>query len=148
MNEKAILRLTQYSALKVAENFRLLEALYPGRIDLGIGRTPGSDALTAAALAYPGMVHDVRHFPQHIVDLLAHLSDTLKPTHPFAGVHPGPGTPVSVPEVWLLGSCVESAHLAAKLGLPFVMRISSAWGLRMAPPSSRATAGISDRRPI
>jgi luciferase family oxidoreductase group 1 len=111
--------LTHYSALKVAEHFRLLESLYPGRIDLGIGRAPGSDSLTAAALAYPGMVRDVRHFPQQVADVMAYLSDTLPPSHPFAGVHAGPGTPVGSPEVWLLGSRLESAHLAAKMGLPF-----------------------------
>jgi luciferase family oxidoreductase group 1 len=53
--------LTHYSALKVAENFRILQALYPGRIDLGIGRAPGSDSLTAAALAYPGTARDGCH---------------------------------------------------------------------------------------
>jgi luciferase family oxidoreductase group 1 len=111
--------LTHYSALKVAETFRVLQALYPGRIDLGIGRAPGSDSLTAAALAYPGMVRDVRHFPQQVTDVLAHLSDTLDRSHPFAGVHAGPGQPAGVPDVWLLGSYVESAHLAAKMGLPF-----------------------------
>jgi luciferase family oxidoreductase group 1 len=111
--------LTHYSALKVAENFRVLEALYPGRIDLGIGRAPGSDPLTAAALAYPGMVRDVRHFPQQVTDLLAYLRDSLDPSHPFASVHAGPGRPANVPEVWLLGSRIESAHLAAALGLPF-----------------------------
>jgi luciferase family oxidoreductase group 1 len=111
--------LTHYSALKVAENFRVLQALYPGRIDLGIGRAPGSDALTAAALAYPGMAHDVRHFPQQVVDVLAYLSDTLERSHPFSGVHAGPGQPAGTPDVWLLGSYVESAHMAAKMGLPF-----------------------------
>lgn len=111
--------LTHYSALKVAENFRLLQSLYPGRIDLGIGRAPGSDSLTAAALAYPGMVRDVRHFPQQVADVLAYLGDTLDRSHPFAGVHAGPGQPVGVPDIWLLGSRVESAHLAAKMGLPF-----------------------------
>src|SRR6266498_6037618 len=73
--------LTHYSPLKVAESFRVLEALYPGRIDLGIGRAPGSDPLTAAALAYPGMARDVRHFPQQVVDLLAYLSETLDRSH-------------------------------------------------------------------
>jgi luciferase family oxidoreductase group 1 len=111
--------LTHYSALKVAENFRLLQALYPGRIDVGIGRAPGSDSLTAAALAYPGMVRDVRHFPQQVADVLAYLNDTLDRSHPFSGVHAGPGEPVGTAEVWLLGSHVESAHLAAKMGLPF-----------------------------
>ena len=111
--------LTHYSALKVAENFRVLQALYPGRVDLGIGRAPGSDSLTAAALAYPGMLRDVRHFPQQVADVLGYLDDRLDPSHPFAGVHAGPGEPVGVPDVWLLGSRVESAHLAAKMGLPF-----------------------------
>jgi luciferase family oxidoreductase group 1 len=111
--------LTHYSALKVAENFRLLQSLYPGRIDLGIGRAPGSDSLTAAALAYPGMVRDVRHFPQQVADVLAYLSDTVDRSHPFSGVHAGPGQPAGIPDLWLLGSRVESAHLAAKLGLPF-----------------------------
>ena len=60
--------LTHYSALKVAENFRVLQSLYPGRIDLGIGRAPASDSLTAAALAYPGMARDVRHFPSKVAD--------------------------------------------------------------------------------
>jgi luciferase family oxidoreductase group 1 len=111
--------LTHYSALKVAENFRVLQALYPGRIDLGIGRAPGSDSLTAAALAYPGTARDVRHFPQQVVDVLAYLSDTLEGSHPFSGVHAGPGQPAGTPDVWLLGSYVESAHMAAKMGLPF-----------------------------
>src|SRR5947199_9542460 len=76
--------LSHYSALKVAENFRLLEALYPGRIDLGIGRAPGSDRLTAAALAYPGTARDVRHFPQQVADVMAYLSDSLDRSHPFS----------------------------------------------------------------
>jgi luciferase family oxidoreductase group 1 len=111
--------LTHYSALKVAENFRLLQALYPGRIDLGIGRAPGSDSLTAAALAYPGPARDVRHFPQQVADVMAYLSNSLDRSHPFSGVHAGPGQPAGIPEVWLLGSYVESAHMAAKMGLPF-----------------------------
>jgi luciferase family oxidoreductase group 1 len=111
--------LTHYSALKVAENFRLLQSLYPGRIDLGIGRAPGSDSLTAAALAYPGMARDVRHFPQQVADVMAYLSDSLDRSHPFSGVHAGPGQPAGTPDIWLLGSYVESAHMAAKMGLPF-----------------------------
>jgi luciferase family oxidoreductase group 1 len=111
--------LTHYSALKVAENFRVLQALYPGRIDLGIGRAPGSDPLTAAALAYPGPARDVRHFPQQVADVLAYLNDAVDRSHPFVGVHAGPGQPAGAPDVWLLGSYVESAHMAAKMGLPF-----------------------------
>jgi luciferase family oxidoreductase group 1 len=111
--------LTHYSALKVAENFRILQALYPGRIDLGIGRAPGSDSLTAAALAYPGTARDVRHFPQQVADVMAYLTDSLDRSHPFSGVHAGPGQPAGTPDIWLLGSYVESAHMAAKMGLPF-----------------------------
>jgi luciferase family oxidoreductase group 1 len=110
--------LTHYSAFKVAENFRLLETLFPGRIDLGIGRAPGSDQLTAAALAYPGHPRDVRYFPEQVRDVLAYLADEVDPKHPFAGVHAGPGQ-ATMPEVWLLGSRYESAYLAAMFGLPF-----------------------------
>lgn len=111
--------LTHYSAFKVAENFRMLETLFPGRIDLGIGRAPGSDQLTAAALSYPGRPRDVRYFPEQVRDVLAYLSDEVEQNHPFAGAHAGPGTPITVPEVWLLGSRYESAYMAATFGLPF-----------------------------
>src|SRR5439155_2072224 len=107
-----------YSAFKAEEHFRLLETLYPGRIDLGIGRAPGSDHLTAAALSYPGRPSDISYFPEQITDLLGYLGDHLDPQHPFAAVHAGPGKG-SMPEVWLLGSRTESAYLAAMLGLPF-----------------------------
>ncbi|HJY80331.1 MAG TPA: LLM class flavin-dependent oxidoreductase [Candidatus Binatia bacterium] len=110
--------LSHYSALKVAETFRVLESLYPGRIDLGIGRAPGSDPRTAAALAYPGGVRDISYFPEQVDDVIAYLADTLDPAHPFAGVHAGP-TAETMPELWLLGSGVDSAHLAAERGLPF-----------------------------
>ena len=110
--------LSHYSALKVAETFRMLESLYPGRIDLGIGRAPGSDPRTAAALAYPGGVRDISYFPEQVDDVLAYLADEIDPAHPFAGVHAGP-TPATMPEVWLLGSGIDSAHLAAQRGLPF-----------------------------
>src|SRR5437667_2625143 len=79
--------LSHYSALKVAENFRLLETLYPGRIDLGLGRAPGSDQLTAAALAYPGRPRDISYFPEQITDLLGYLGNDLDPQHPFAALH-------------------------------------------------------------
>ena len=110
--------LPHYSAFKVAEIFRMLESLYPGRINLGIGRAPGSDQLTAAALSYPGHPRDVSHFPQQVHDLLGHLSSSLEPDHPFSAVRAGPGLG-TMPEVWLLGSRYEGAFLAAQLGLPF-----------------------------
>ncbi len=112
--------LTHYSALKVAETFRILSAFYPGRIDLGIGRAPGSDQLTAAALAHPRPQADVARFPQQVTDLLAFLEDHLPSDHPFAAIRVQPGpAPEQLPEVWLLGSSDYSARLAATLGLPF-----------------------------
>ena len=110
--------LLHYSALKVAENFRMLEALYPGRIDLGLGRAPGGDQRTAAALAYPAQMRDARFYPQLVDDLIGFLSDDVEPDHPFHGVRAGP-TDSSMPDVWLLGSAVGSAELAAERGLPF-----------------------------
>ena len=110
--------LSHYSALKVAENFRMLGALYPGRIDLGIGRAPGSDQITAAALSFPGHPKEIRHFPRQVVDLLGFLNNNLEDGHFFSGISAGPGVP-EVPDVWLLGSRYESAQMAAQLGLPF-----------------------------
>ena len=113
--------LSHYSALKVAETFRILAAFYPGRIDLGIGRAPGSDQRTAWALAYPRQVADVLHtFPRQVVDVVGFLNDKMAPEHPFAPIKAQPGeAPEGVPEVWLLGSSDYSAQLAAQLGLPF-----------------------------
>ena len=111
--------LPHYSALKVAETFRILDSLYPDRIDLGIGRAPGSDQITAAALAYPSMPKDVRHFPQQVRDVINYLGDSLPGDHPFNEVMASPDEAGSAPQVWLLGSRYESAFMAAKMGLPF-----------------------------
>jgi luciferase family oxidoreductase group 1 len=112
--------LSHYAALKVAEQFRILAALFPGRIDLGVGRAPGSDPLTAAALSYPRPQADIRLFPQQVADLLGFLEGALDPTHPFTRIYAQPGSPPEpAPEVWLLGSSDYSARLAAELGLPF-----------------------------
>lgn len=109
--------LSHYSPLKVAENFGLLETMYPGRIDLGIGRAPGSDQLTAQALAYGSQI-GVEYFPAKIRDLTLFLTDSIPDDHPFRGIHASP-LPERVPEVWLLGSSDQSAALAAHFGLPF-----------------------------
>ncbi|MFN0073759.1 MAG: LLM class flavin-dependent oxidoreductase [Chloroflexota bacterium] len=110
--------LSHYSALKVAESFRTLETLFPGRIDLGIGRAPGSDRLTAQALASgPGSL-SIEYFPHRIADLVRFLHDDVEPEHPFAGVHAMP-TGEGAPEMWLLGSSGESASFAAHFGLAF-----------------------------
>ena len=112
--------LTHYSAFKVAEQFRVLESFYPGRVDLGIGRAPGSDQRTMYALAYPRRPVDVETFPQQVVDLVGYLYDAIGTDHPFAGLKAAPGgKPTSAPEIWLLGSSDYSARLAAHLGLPF-----------------------------
>ena len=124
--------LSHYSALKVAETFRILESLYPGRIDLGIGRAPGSDQLTAAALAYPGQPRDINAFPQQVDDVMAYLNDALDSSHPFFGVHAGPGK-TTVPEVWLLGSGIDSAYLAAQRGLPFSYAYFFGMGVEYGP---------------
>ena len=109
--------LPYYSAFKTAEVFRMLEALYPGRIDLGIGRAPGGDARTAQAVG-GGQYPDARDFPEQVWQLVGHLDGTLPGEHPFRGlrVQPEVGT---APQVWLLGSSEYSGALAAQLGLRF-----------------------------
>jgi luciferase family oxidoreductase group 1 len=110
--------LTHYSALKVAEQFRVLEAIAPGRIDLGVGRAPGSDRLTAYALN-PDADAAVERFPQQVHDVLRWVSDQpLDPDHPFAAVTAHPRGPTS-PQMWILGSSNYGAQLAAYFGLPY-----------------------------
>ena len=121
--------LSHYSPLKVAETFRTLAALHPGRIDLGVGRHPGADALTEAALQYlPGVPGDER-YADKVVDLLGFLSDRLEPGHPFEAVTAMPDG-VPAPPVWMLGSSSHSGAMAAYLGLPFAFAhfITSAFG--------------------
>ncbi|HVA13351.1 MAG TPA: LLM class flavin-dependent oxidoreductase [Stellaceae bacterium] len=110
--------LSHYSPLKVAEQFRMLEALYPGRIDLGIGRAPGSDYVTSRALAQGPGALGIEEFPRQIVDLLAYLRDTVPDGHPFAGVSAQPRG-ATMPEPWLLGSSDQSALYAAYFGCAF-----------------------------
>ena len=111
--------LPHYSPLKVAETFSSLSGLHPERIDLGLGRAPGTDPMTMLALQ-----RDRRHAPgddfiEQLVELLGLLEDRLPPNHPFAR-HAGtlPGLPER-PEPWLLGSSPQSALWAAELGLPY-----------------------------
>ncbi len=110
--------LSHYSALKVAEQFRMLETLYPGRIDLGIGRAPGSDYVTARALAHGPGALGIEEFPRQIQDLLAYLRDAIPDGHPFAGVSAQPRG-ATAPELWLLGSSDQSAAYAAYFGCAF-----------------------------
>lgn len=109
--------LSHYSPLKVAETFRVLEALYPGRIDLGIGRAPGSDQITAAALAY-GSAIGIEYFPARVADMMAFLCDAPPPTEAFSAIEVSPKTS-TLPDLWLLGSSDQSALLAAQFGLNF-----------------------------
>jgi luciferase family oxidoreductase group 1 len=109
--------LPHYSALKVAEQFRVLEALAPGRIDLGVGRAPGSDGRTAFALN-PDAAQAGDRFPQQVQDLLGWLGDGLPEGHPFRAVSAQPEGPTR-PEVWVLGSSDFGAQLAAYFGLPY-----------------------------
>ena len=110
--------LTHYSALKVAETFRMLETLYPGRIEMGLGRAPGSDRLTAAALAHGPGALPLEAYPDQVMDVLSYMTGQMPEGHPFAEVR---ATPVgeSVPAPWLLGSAYDSAHFAAEMGLGF-----------------------------
>ena len=109
--------LPYYSPLKVAEVFRMLEALYPGRIDLGLGRAPGGDMRTAQAMA-DGARIDPDRFPTQVQELVGYLDRSLPDRHPFARVRVQP-TGDTAPEVWLLGSSDYSGALAAHLGLRF-----------------------------
>lgn len=109
--------LPYYSAFRTAEAFRMLEALYPGRVDLGIGRAPGGDTRTAQAVS-GGRLPDADRFPERVWELSGHLEANLPAEHPFKQVRLQPEVPTA-PEVWLLGSSDYSAALAAQLGLPF-----------------------------
>jgi len=111
--------LPNHAPLRVAEAFRTLEALYPGRIDLGIGRAPGTDPVTAYALRRARDRAQADDFPDQLAELLAFDSDAFPDTHPFRTVKPTPRD-VGLPPIWLLGSSGGfSAQLAATTGLGF-----------------------------
>jgi luciferase family oxidoreductase group 1 len=111
--------LPHYSPMKVVETFRVLHALYPGRIDLGIGRAPGGNGLDAYALQRFHSVEEREDdFPMQLAELLAFLHKTFPPQHPFSRIDVSPDMP-GAPEVWLLGSSGWSADAAAQLGLPY-----------------------------
>lgn len=108
--------LPNHAPLRVAEVYRLLEALHPGRIDLGIGRAPGTDPLTAVALRRARRGAD--EFPEQLAELRAYDSGDFPEGHPFAGLRAMPDD-VRLPPIWLLGSSDVSARAAAALGLGF-----------------------------
>ncbi|UQS32709.1 LLM class flavin-dependent oxidoreductase [Streptomyces fradiae] len=115
--------LPNHAPLVVAEQFGTLEALAPGRVDLGLGRAPGTDGATAAALRRTDRLDEgADAFPQQLGELIGFLDDDFPDGHPYARVHAVPGPvqgPEGRPQVWLLGSSGFSARLAGSLGLPF-----------------------------
>jgi luciferase family oxidoreductase group 1 len=110
--------LPHYAPFKVAEQFRVLDALAPGRIDLGLGRAPGSDGRTAYALN-PQAAERPAQFPSDIIDLHAWLNGgPLRDGHPFAAVRAFPAGETA-PQIWVLGSSDYGAQVAAHFGLPY-----------------------------
>lgn len=107
--------LPNHAPLVVAEQFGTLHALHPGRIDLGLGRAPGTDPATARALRRG----DADRFPQDVADLMAFLDGRFPEDHPYARIQAIPRDPSGRPPIWLLGSSLFSARLAALMGLPF-----------------------------
>jgi luciferase family oxidoreductase group 1 len=110
--------LPNHVSLVVAEQFGMLEALHPGRIDLGIGRAPGTDQVTAAALRRSPEALSADDFPDQLVDLLGFFTGRWPEGHPFAQITAVPGQGHE-PAMWLLGSSGYSAQVAGLLGLPF-----------------------------
>lgn len=110
--------LPNHMPFTVAEQFATLEALYPGRVDLGIGRAPGTDQATAAALRGVSPYLTVEQFPEHLQTLLGLLGDERISGDEIGRLRATP-VPESFPEVWMLGSSTYGAQVAAALGLPF-----------------------------
>jgi luciferase family oxidoreductase group 1 len=108
--------LPYYSSWKVAEQFLMLETLFPGRIDLGLGRAPGSDRKTSRAVAAGPMDSD--QFPQQTQELIALFNGTIPEGHPYHGIVMQP-QPASRPELWMLGSSDYGGALAAQLGIRY-----------------------------
>ena len=142
--------LPHYSPLKVAEVFSMLAALHPGRVDLGIGRAPGTDPQTMFALQRDRRQAAPDDFPEQLAELLALLEDDLPANHPFSRLTALPGGPER-PEVWLLGSSPQSAIWAAELGLPYSFadfinptgaELAQLYRERFQPSSRRATPWV------
>jgi luciferase family oxidoreductase group 1 len=110
--------LPNHPPLVVAEQFGMLEALHPGRVDLGIGRAPGTDPDTAAALRRTAAPLSRDDFPEQLAELIAFFQGSFPSDHPYRRIHAIPGEG-SLPALWLLGSSGYSAQVAGILGLPF-----------------------------
>jgi luciferase family oxidoreductase group 1 len=113
--------LTHYSPYKVAEQFSMLETLFPGRIDLGIGRAPGGDALASHALAYPAQP-GLENYAEQAWLLQNLLHRTLPEDHPYRNLQVMPGEP-AIPETWMLGSSGGSAGLAGQVGMKMCLAL-------------------------
>jgi luciferase family oxidoreductase group 1 len=136
--------LPHYSAFKVAEVFSTLAGLYPGRIDLGLGRAPGSDQTTAVALQRDRRHHPPDDFIDQMAELLAYFEDRIPADHPFAKLTKLPGSPYT-PDVWLLGSSSQSGEWAAQLGLPYAFADFIGGGGAAIAQHYRETFAPSDR---
>ncbi len=110
--------LPHYSSYKVAENFNVLATLFPGRIDVGVGRAPGGMPRATYALNN-GEYRDVDRFPEQLDELAHYLNDTLPEDHPYYGLQATP-VPEEAPPIWMLGSSPNSAQLAGEKGLPYM----------------------------
>ncbi len=110
--------LPNHAPLVVAEQFGTLDALHPGRIDLGLGRAPGTDQVTAHALRRSASALSEEDFPQQVAQLRAFFSGGYPDDHPYAAITAVPGLGAQI-DVWLLGSSTYSAQLAGLLGLPY-----------------------------
>lgn len=125
--------LPNHSPLKIAEAFRVLEALAPGRIDLGLGRAPGTDTMTALALRRSREALGADDFPEQLAELRGYNAN-IATDHPFMRITAAPAD-VSLPPIWILGSSDYGARLAAALGLPF--SFASHINMSMAIPALR-----------
>jgi luciferase family oxidoreductase group 1 len=110
--------LPNHPPLVVAEQFGMLEALHPGRVDLGIGRAPGTDPMTAAALRRSTDPLSAEHFPQELEQMIGFFDGAFGQEDPHRGITAVPGKGLK-PQIWLLGSSDYSAQMAAEMGLPF-----------------------------
>jgi luciferase family oxidoreductase group 1 len=110
--------LPNHAPLHIAEDFRVLEALHPGRVDLGIGRAPGTDPITTLALRRSREAINADDFPMRLEELLGFLDGDFAGDHPFERIRAMPDD-VPAPEIWLLGTSDFSAQLAAMLGLRY-----------------------------
>ena len=112
--------LGHYSPYKVAEVFNMLSALFPNRIDLGIGRAPGGDGLSSSALAWPSPPQSASSYPAQASTLKSMLENTMPDDHPWADLHISPRQDAG-PELWMLGSSGGSAELAGQVGMSLAL---------------------------